>query len=104
MDPVARSLRARIAAATFAATHDMAAVAAHAREAKWLKLLDQVDPNHELPEAERIRRAKALRKAQMAQLSLAAHQARIAKRGGQARSTGGQSGRKTESRNQEVTN
>lgn len=76
MTPAERSLRARIASATWSATHDTKAAAAHAREGKHQKRLAEVDAyaaahGETLTEAERERRAQALQKVEMAKMSLA---------------------------------
>jgi hypothetical protein len=80
MTPGERKLRARIAGLTRAATSDMRQVAAHARDAKWQRFLQQADPEGTLPEAERLRRAHDLQKLEMSRLSLAALEAKKRRR------------------------
>jgi len=78
-----RSLAAKIAANTRWSKEDPTENAARARrglEAKWLR---EVDPNNELPEAERKRRAECARRAHYQRMALASAKARRA-RGGDA--------------------
>ena len=49
---------------------------ANARAAFLARFVDEVDPNRELPEAERERRATAARKAHFARLAFASAEAR----------------------------
>ncbi len=63
------SLRARIGAFRLHATHDPRVTSAAGR-AKFLRSFqDEVDPDRQLPEAERLRRAEYALKAHMARLS-----------------------------------
>lgn len=81
LDPGERRLQAQLAANTRWSKEDPTENAARARrglDAKWLR---EVDPNNELPEAERQRRAKSLRTAYYQRLALASAKARRAKRG-----------------------
>jgi hypothetical protein len=62
-----RSLRARLAAHV---VHSRGATNTGPARAAWFqKFIDQVDPDRVLPEAERIKRAEAARKAHMTRLS-----------------------------------
>ncbi len=80
-----RSLRARAAVLTsWARTADPSARTKPGRDAAWAKLLDEVDPDHILSEAERAKRADYLRRARMTNLSRLAAKARRAKRDGGA--------------------
>lgn len=74
-----RSLRGRIGAYRLHATHDPRETTSAARATFLAKFLDEVDPNHELPEAERTRRAMFARKAHFARLALKSAQARAKK-------------------------
>lgn len=80
-----RVLRASAAAhASWANTRDPAGRTAPAREAARSALLDQfereVDPDGDLPEAERARRAESARKAYFQKLALKSVRARRARR------------------------
>lgn len=75
-----RRLRASIAAHSKWSTTDPVAGTAKARAAFLAKFVSDVDPNHELPEAERLRRAEHARSAHFARLALASAKARRAKR------------------------
>jgi hypothetical protein len=83
LSPAERSLRARIAGLTFAATHDVREHMKAAQKASpgqlpyWER---QVDPGFELDEVERRRRAECLRRAHMAKLALASAKARRRKK------------------------
>lgn len=71
LTPEQRALRSRVGAyASWANTTDPAARTAPARKASMERFERQVDPNNELPEAERARRADAARKAYFTQLAL----------------------------------
>jgi hypothetical protein len=63
--PSERSLSARAAAYARAARYDGREVTAKARAAVWEGYLFDVDPDHQLAEPERIRRAEALRKSKL---------------------------------------
>lgn len=70
MTPAQRSLRARIATQTaWANCPDRTAKAKHAQAGLLRKFEDQVDPERKLPEDERLKRAKALRRAHMSRLA-----------------------------------
>lgn len=78
-NPADRAMISRIGGLTKAAkTIDRKGATAAARDARWRKYLDQVDPDHTMPEVERIRRAQALRTADMTRLALRSAQARRA--------------------------
>lgn len=81
-----RALAARVAIETrWAREPDRKAATAAAREGRWRRYLEQVDEKTPgLPEPERQRRAAALRRADLARMSLKAAQARRARRGGAA--------------------
>ncbi len=77
LSPSERVLRARTAAYTsWANTRDVAARTAPGREAAHRRFEDQVDPDRVLPEAERLRRADAARKAWFTSLALKSAKAR----------------------------
>ena len=83
LSPAERTLRARVAGLTFAATHDVrehmkAAQAASPGQLPYWER--QVDPNNELDELERHRRADCARRAHMAKLALASSKARRRKK------------------------
>ena len=67
LSPEERRLRARLAALELHARGGTNTTAA--REALWHKFEDEVDPNRELPEAERKKRAEAARKAHYVRLA-----------------------------------
>lgn len=82
LTPEQRTLRARLAAS---AQHAQGKTnTAPAREAFERRFLDEVDPDRELPEKERNRRAKHAMNAHMARLALKASRARTAKKAAQA--------------------
>jgi excisionase family DNA binding protein len=70
------ALRGRIGGLSTHASHDSREVTRSARDAFLARFLIQVDPDCELPEAERIRRADCAKRAHMAELSLRSAQAR----------------------------
>ncbi|BBX70090.1 hypothetical protein [Mycolicibacterium psychrotolerans] len=76
MTPNERRLRAQVAAnASWAATEDRAARMAKVRRASPTELewhANKLDPDHELPDAERYRRAENARKAYYAGMALKA--------------------------------
>jgi hypothetical protein len=76
LTPAERTFRARLAAFTLHAKVDPKVTTAKARAGLWLKYLNEVDPNRELPERERLRRAESLRSAHMAKLALKSATAR----------------------------
>ena len=77
LTPSERSLRARLASfASWANTSDPASRTAPARAAADRRFEDQVDPDHVLPEAERLRRAEAARKAYFTGLAFKSAKAR----------------------------
>jgi hypothetical protein len=71
-----RRLRARIGGLALAAKHDPRDYTAPGRAAFLARFLDEVDPQRELPEPERERRAVAARKRYFAQLALRSSRAR----------------------------
>jgi hypothetical protein len=83
LTPAERSLRARVAGLTFAATHDVrehmkrAQAASPGQLSYWQQ---QVDPDGALPDLERHRRAESARKAHMTRLALASSKARRARK------------------------
>ncbi|MFP3881706.1 MAG: hypothetical protein ACLFWH_05245 [Actinomycetota bacterium] len=76
LTPEERSLRARLAAHTLHSKVDPTKHTEPARAAFMDRFLDEVDPNRELSEAERHRRAEHARKAYFYRLSLKSAQAR----------------------------
>lgn len=82
LTPEQRTIRARIAAHTRWSREDPAATAARAQAGLMDKFRREVDPNNELPEAERERRAEAARRAHMQRLALASSKARAARKAG----------------------
>jgi hypothetical protein len=71
-----RTIRARAAAYALHSQRDSREVTANARSAAWLKYLERVDPEGELPEPERVRRAEALRRSVLLRASLKSAKAR----------------------------
>lgn len=69
LTPEQRSLRARMGAYAQHAQHDVRDTTRAGLEAASARFLDEVDPEHVLPEAERQRRAAAARKAHMLKLA-----------------------------------
>jgi hypothetical protein len=77
LTPAERSHRGRIAAHTrWAKEPDRLAATAPGRRAAFEKLLDEVDPDRTLPEAERLKRANSAQQAHMARIRLAASKSR----------------------------
>ena len=71
LSPAERALRARLAVHTrWSRTSDSTASTAVARAAFDRRFEDEVDPQRELPEPERVRRAEAARRAHFARLTL----------------------------------
>ena len=64
-DYIFRQARARAGGYAKAARHSPAELTEAARRGRWASYLRRVDPNLELPEAERERRAIALRRSEM---------------------------------------
>jgi hypothetical protein len=73
-------LRGRLGAYTLHATHDPRETTKPARAAFMRRFEDEVDPNRELPQAERSRRAEAARKAYFTRLALKSAMSRKRKR------------------------
>ncbi len=71
-----RRLRARIGGLALSATRDPRAYTAAGRAAFLARFLDEVDPQRELPEHERERRAIAARKRYFSALALRSSRAR----------------------------
>jgi len=76
LTPAQRSLRSRIAAFTLHATHDPRQTTKAARDAFLARFERQVDPDNNLPEPERRRRAEAARKAYFAALAFKSSKSR----------------------------
>lgn len=76
MNKTQRQQRARIGGYTLAATHDPRDYTRAARKGFRRRFLDLVDPDRELPEAERDRRATAAMRAHMTRLALKSARAR----------------------------
>lgn len=74
--------RARAAAYAKHAQYDPKESTRNARAAFLQRFVDQVDPDRELPEAERIRRAEAAKKAYMIRLAVSSARARRRKADG----------------------
>ena len=74
-----RRLRARIGGLALSASKDSKAYTAAGRAAFLARFLDEVDPERELPEHERERRALAARKLYFSQLALRSSRARSRK-------------------------
>jgi hypothetical protein len=75
-DAVRRSLQGRIGAYALHARHDSREITAPARAAFLRTFEDQVDPERQLPLAERDRRASMARRAHMARLAYQSARAR----------------------------
>lgn len=60
----------RIGGLTTASRHDMTALTQPARAGAFRRFLEEVDPNNELPEEERQRRAIAAQRAHMSRIAL----------------------------------
>jgi hypothetical protein len=80
LSPAQYSLRARLAAHRLHATHDGRELTKKARAAFEQRFYDEVDPERELPEDERRRRAEHAMKAHMLALSRKSAKARKARR------------------------
>lgn len=77
MTPAERVLRGKLAAhESWGRTDNPSARTAPARQAFRDTFVEKADPRHELPEAERQRRAESLRKAFYTRLALASAKAR----------------------------
>ncbi len=75
-----RSLAARAAAYALHSKHDSRDLTANARAAFADRFTKQVDPDNLLPEAERLRRAEAAKKAYFTALALKSAKARAKRR------------------------
>ncbi|MPZ49069.1 MAG: hypothetical protein GEU75_07165 [Dehalococcoidia bacterium] len=71
-----RTLAARVGAFSLHAKYDSRELTVNARRAFARRFEDQVDPERQLPEAERQRRAEAAKRAYMARLALKSAEAR----------------------------
>lgn len=80
LTPEQRSIRARIAAHARWSKEDPAPTIARAQAGLMDKFRRQVDPNNELPAAERERRAESARRAHMQRLALASSKARAGRK------------------------
>jgi len=80
MNPGERALRARLGAYVMHGRNDARETTAKARAAFLARFERLADPDGQLPEAERQRRAKQLRSAYFARLALASAKARRARR------------------------
>jgi hypothetical protein len=78
--PTDRSLVAKIAANSRWSREDPTEQGRRMRAGLDAKFLREVDPNNELPEAERLRRLECARRAYFQRLALASAKARRAKR------------------------
>ena len=76
MTPAERTLRARIAAYSLHAQQDPKETTAAGRSAFLARFLTQVDPDHNLPEEERLKRAEAAKRAYFSRLALRSAQKR----------------------------
>lgn len=76
LTPEQRTMRARLAAHAMHAKHDTRETSAAGRQAFLNRFLDEVDPQRELPEPERNRRAEQARKAYFTKLAFESSKAR----------------------------
>lgn len=81
-DPQEMALRGRIGGYVTHSRHDSREVTTPARQAFLARFLREVDPNNELTESERVRRAEMARRAYFAKLAHASAKARRAKKSG----------------------
>ncbi len=81
LSPTERSLRGRIGAFSLHAQRDSRETTEAARRAFLGKFLQEVDPEHLLPDDERLRRAASAKSAHFARLALRSVQARRRKAG-----------------------
>lgn len=80
ISPEERSLRGRIGAYRLHSQYDSKEITRAAREAFLRKWVNEVDPDRQLAEDERLRRAENALKAHMAKLALKSAQARRARK------------------------
>lgn len=80
-DPSQRSLANRVGAYALHSKYDSRELTKNARAKFDQRFEDEVDPNRELPEAERLRRAKHARSAYFARLALRSAKVRAARKG-----------------------
>jgi hypothetical protein len=76
LTPSERSQRARLAAHVLHSRYDSKELTRAARDKFEQRFLDEVDPDRELPEKERLRRARSARKAYFTRLAYKSAQAR----------------------------
>lgn len=84
LTPEQRSMRARMAAHAMHAQHDTRQTSANGRAAFLRRFLDEVDPDRQLPDAERQRRAEQARKAYFQRLAFKSSRARQRPQAGDA--------------------
>lgn len=80
LSPSEAALRGRIGAYSLHATHDPRETTRAAREKFLSRFLDEVDPDRQLPDDERLRRAESARKAYFARLALKSARSRSVRR------------------------
>lgn len=76
LTPGERSLRGKLGAHAMLAKHDVMKTSAAGRAAFEKRFHDEVDPDRELPEAERLRRVEHAKSAYFTRLALKSAQAR----------------------------
>jgi hypothetical protein len=76
VDEGLNTLRARLGAHALHAKYDSRELTARARAKFLQRFIDEVDPERELPEAERLKRAEHALRAHMTRLALRSAQAR----------------------------
>jgi hypothetical protein len=81
-DPAEMAMRGRIGAYRLHSKYDPKETTAKARESFLSRFEREVDPEGVLPEAERLRRAEAARRAYFSQLAHKSAKARRARKGG----------------------
>ena len=81
-NPAEMAMRGRIGAFVTHSRHDPKETTKAARTAFLARFEDEVDPEHLLPEDERLRRAEAARKAHFSRLAYLSAKARRARKGG----------------------
>ena len=84
MAETAKSLAGRIGAYALHSQYDSKEITQAARTAFLAKFIAQVDPNLELPEEERLRRAEHALREHMARLAMKSAKARAAKKAGKS--------------------
>ena len=76
LTPSERSMRSRLAAQVLHSKYDSVELTRPARDKFNQRFIDEVDPDRELPEVERLRRAESARRAYFTRLALKSAQAR----------------------------